>query len=135
MYQWQPSKWIQLTSVGALLPFLGAAAISTSFLVKDVTDRATVAAAGPKVEFDGRDAKLTGEVPSQEASDAAKNNVAAVYGVRTVDVSNVKIVPPAPPPAPAPVTLAEPTVDPITTAEAQPMITGTWPEGQPRRWK
>jgi outer membrane protein OmpA-like peptidoglycan-associated protein len=129
MYQWQPSKWIQLTSVGALLPFLGAAAISTSFLVKDVTDRATVAAAGPKVEFDGRDAKLSGEVQSQEALDAAKNNVAAVYGVRTVDVSNVKIVPPAPPPAPAPVTLAEPTVDPITTAEAQPMITGTWPEG------
>jgi outer membrane protein OmpA-like peptidoglycan-associated protein len=129
MYQWQPSKWIQLTSVGALLPFLAAAAIQTSSTIKDVTDRATVAAAGPKVEFDGRDAKLSGEVPSQEALDAAKNNVAATYGVRLVDISNVKIVPPAPPPAPKPVTLAAPTVDPITTAEAQPMITGTWPEG------
>ncbi len=129
MYKWQPSRWIQLTSVGALLPFLGAAAIQTNFMVKDVTDRATVAAAGPKVEFDGRDAKLSGEVQSLEALDAAKNNVAATYGVRLVDVSNVKIVPPAPPPAPEPVTLAAPTVDPITTAEAQPMITGTWPEG------
>ena len=129
MYQWQPSKWIQLTSVGALLPFLAAAAIQTSSMVKDLTDRATVAAAGPKVEFDGRDAKLVGEVPSQEALDTAKNNVAATYGVRTVDVSNVKIVPPAPPPAPAPVTLAAPTVEPITTAEVQPVIKGTWPEG------
>jgi outer membrane protein OmpA-like peptidoglycan-associated protein len=127
MYQWQPSKWIQFTSVGALLPFLAAAAIQSSAVVKDVTDRANVAAAGPKVEIDGRDAKLSGEVPSQEALDAAKKNVEATYGVRTVDVSNVKIVPPAPPPAP--VTLAAPTVEPITTAEAQPMIMGTWPEG------
>jgi outer membrane protein OmpA-like peptidoglycan-associated protein len=129
MYQWQPSKWIQFTSVGALLPFLAAAAIQTSSVVKDVTERATLAAAGPKVEIDGRDAKLSGEVPSQDALDAAKKNVEATYGVRLVDVSNVKIVPPAPPPAPAPVTLAAPTVEPITTAEAQPMIMGTWPEG------
>ena len=101
MYQWQPSKWIQLTSVGALLPFLAAAAIQSNTVIKDLTDRATVAAAGPTVTFDGRDAKLAGEVPSLEALDAAKNNVAATYGVRLVDVSNVKIVPPAPPPGPS----------------------------------
>jgi outer membrane protein OmpA-like peptidoglycan-associated protein len=129
MYQWQPSKWIQFTSFGALLPFLCAAAIQSSSVVKDVTERATLAAAGPTVEIDGRDAKLSGEVPSQDALDAAKKNVEATYGVRLVDVSNVKIVPPAPPPAPAPVTLAAPTVEPITTTEAQPMIMGTWPEG------
>ncbi len=127
MYQWQPFKWIQLMAVGAGLPFLAAGVLQTNSLVQDVSSRAMAAAAGPKVDFDGRDAFLSGEVASQEALDAAKKNVAETYGVRSVDVSNLKIV--APPPPPAPVTLAAPTVDSITTAESQPMIKGTWPEG------
>ena len=126
MYQWQPFKWIQLMTVGAGLPFLAAGVLQTNSLVQDVSSRAMVAAAGPKVDFDGRDAFLSGEVASQEALDAAKKNVAETYGVRSVDVSNLKIV--APPPPPAPVTLAAPTVESITTAETQPMIKGTWPE-------
>jgi outer membrane protein OmpA-like peptidoglycan-associated protein len=127
MYQWQPFKWIQLMAVGAGLPFLAAGILQTNSLVQDVSSRAMAAAAGPKVDFDGRDAFLSGEVASQEALDAAKKNVEATYGVRLVDVSNLKIV--APPPPPAPVTLAAPTVESITTAETQPMIKGTWPEG------
>ena len=127
MYQWQPFKWIQLMAVGAGLPFLAAGVLQTNSLVQDVSSRAMAAAGGPKVEFDGRDAFLSGEVASQEALDAAKKNVEATYGVRLVDVSNLKIV--APPPPPAPVTLVAPTVESITTAETQPMIKGTWPEG------
>ena len=127
MYQWQPFKWIQLMAVGAGLPFLAAGVLQTNSLVQDVSSRAMAAAGGPKVEFDGRDAFLSGEVASQEALDAAKKNVEATYGVRLVDVSNLKIV--APPPPPAPVTLMAPTVESITTAETQPMIKGTWPEG------
>ena len=114
-------------AVGAGLPFLAAGVLQTNSLVQDVSSRAMAAAGGPKVEFDGRDAFLSGEVASQEALDAAKKNVEATYGVRLVDVSNLKIV--APPPPPAPVTLVAPTVESITTAETQPMIKGTWPEG------
>ena len=124
MYQWQPSKWFQLMAVGAGLPFLAAGWLQTNSLVQDVSSRAMAAAAGPKVVFDGRDAFLSGEVASQEALDAAKKNVVATYGVRLVDVSNVKIV--APPP---PITLMAPTVESLTTADAQPVIKGTWPEG------
>ena len=127
MYQWQPLKWIQLMAVGAGLPFLASSLLWTNSLVQDVSSRAMAAAAGPKVDFNGRDAFLSGEVASQEALDAAKKNVAETYGVRTVDVSNLKIV--APPPPPAPVSLVAPTVESITTAETTPMIKGTWPEG------
>jgi large repetitive protein len=123
MYQWQPSKWLQLAAVGAGLPFLAAGIIQTNGLVQDVSARAMAAAAGPSVTFDGRDAVVSGEVASQDALDALKTNVGATYGVRLVDVSNVKVTPPAP------VTLMAPTVESITTAEAMPMIKGTWPEG------
>ncbi len=127
MYQWQPFKWIQLMAVGAGLPFLAAGVLQTNSLVQDVSSRAMAAAGGPKVEFDGRDAFLSGKVASQEALDAAKKNVAETYGVRSVDVTKLKIV--TPPPPPAPVSLMAPTVESITTAETSPMIKGTWPEG------
>ena len=127
-YQWQPSKWLQFAVVGAGLPTLAAAWLQTDTLVTDISTRAMMAAGGPKVELNGRDAKISGEVASQEALDATKKNVEATYGVRLVDVSNLNIV--VPPPPPAPVTLAAPTVESITTSETTPMITGTWPEGQ-----
>lgn len=131
MYQWQPSKWLQLMAVGAGLPFLAAGIIQTKSLVNDVSSRAMTAAAGPKVEFDGRDAFMSGEVASQEALDTARNNVAATYGVRLVDVANLKIVAP-PPPAPepvkvTPVPLMAPTVTAMTTNSTMPMIMGTYP--------
>ena len=127
MYQWQPSKWIQLAAVGAGLPFLAAAVIQTNSLVQDVSTRAMAAAGGANVVFDGRDAKLSGEIASQDALDAATKAVAGTYGVRTVDASGLKIAPPPPPPPP--VVLAAPTVESITTAETKPVIKGTWPEG------
>ena len=131
MYQWQPSKWFQLMAVGAGLPFLAAGIIQTNGLVNDVSSRAMTAAAGPKVTFDGRDAVLTGEVASQEALDAARNNVAATYGVRLVDVANLKIVaPPAPAPEPvkvAPVPLMAPTVMAMNYNNSMPTIMGTYP--------
>ena len=132
MYQWQPSKWFQLMAVGAGLPFLAAGVIQTKGLVQDVSSRAMAAAAGPKVEFDGRDAFLSGEVASQEALDTARKNVAATYGVRLVDVANLKIVAPPPPPAPepvkvAPVPLLAPTVMGKISNTNMPVITGTYP--------
>lgn len=122
-------------AVGAGLPFLAAGIIQTNSLVNDVSSRAMTAAAGPKVEFDGRDAIMSGEVASQEALDTARNNVAATYGVRLVDVANLKIVappPPPPPPAPEPVKVAPtplmaPTVKSMTTNNSMPMIMGTYP--------
>ena len=128
MYQWQPSKWIQLAAVGAGLPFLAAAVIQTNSLVQDVSSRAMAAAGGANVVFDGRDAKLSGELASQDALDSVTKAVAGTYGVRTVDASGLKIAPPPPPPPP-PVVLAAPTVESITTAESKPVIKGTWPEG------
>ncbi len=121
MYQWQPSKWIKWAPVLAGLPFLAGGWLQTEGLVKDITAR-TQAAAGDwaKVEFDGRDAKLSGEVPSQAAIDAAVKAVADTYGVRTVDVSQVKIA--------APVALMAPTIESLTTDQGMPVIKGTWPQ-------
>jgi outer membrane protein OmpA-like peptidoglycan-associated protein len=121
MYQWQPSKWIKWSPIMAGLPFLAGAWLQTPGLVNDVSQRA-MAAAGDwaKVEFDGRDAKLSGTVTSQEALDAAKKSVLETYGVRTLDVTNVKIA--------EPVALAAPTIESLTTNQNQPTITGTWPQ-------
>ena len=121
MYQWQPSKWIKWAPVLAGLPFLAGGWLQTEGLVKDMTAR-TQAAAGDwaKVEFDGRDAKLSGEVASQSAIDAAVKAVADTYGVRTVDVSQVKIA--------APVPLMAPTIESLTTDQGMPVIKGTWPQ-------
>ena len=134
MYQWQLFKWFQLMAVGAGLPFLAAGIIQTKSLVQDISSRASVAAAGPKVEFDGRDAFMSGEVASQEELETARNNVAAIYGVRRVDVANLKIVapPPRPIPAPqpviaAPIPLMAPTVKAMTSNNKMPSITGTYP--------
>ena len=122
MNSWQPSKWIQLAIVGAGLPALAAGWLNTSSLMQDVSARA-MAAAGTwsKVQFDGRDAKVSGEVESQDALDAAKTAVMRTYGVRSVDVSDVKIVPPVP--------LAPPTANSVSTNKAMPLIEGTWAEG------
>ena len=146
MYQWQPSKWILGTSFGALLPFLAAYVVQTGPLQQDVATRAAAAAGeGVKLKFDGRDVVLSGEVPSQEALDAAKKNVAGTYGVRLVDSSALKVVippPPAPPkveppkavePAPVPkpvivaAPLASPTVTALITNNGKPEISGTYP--------
>jgi large repetitive protein len=121
MYKWQPSKWIKWAPVMAGLPFLAGGWLQTGDLVSDVTARAQAAAGDwAKVETDGRDVKLSGNVTGQVALDAAVKAVADTYGVRTVDVTNVKIV--------EPVALAAPTVDSLTTNNTTPIISGTWPQ-------
>lgn len=121
MYQWQPLKWIKWAPVMAGLPFLAGGWLQTDGLQKDITARA-LAAAGDwaKVEFDGRDATVSGQVTGQAALDAAVKAVADTYGVRTVDVSGVKIV--------APLPLMAPTIESLTTENGMPEIKGTWPQ-------
>jgi outer membrane protein OmpA-like peptidoglycan-associated protein len=120
MYHWQPSKWFKWAPIFAGLPFLAGTFIQTDGLVKDVTASAQVAAGDwAKVEFDGRDATLSGQT-SQSALDAAVKAVTDTYGVRTIDVSRVSIAQPLP--------LAAPTIESITTNQAMPEIKGTWPQ-------
>jgi outer membrane protein OmpA-like peptidoglycan-associated protein len=120
MYQWQPSKWIKWAPVMAGLPFLAGGWLQTDGLVKDVTSRVQAAAGDwAKVEFDGRDATLSGQT-SQASLDAAVKAVVDTYGVRTIDVSKVKIA--------EPITLAAPTIESLTTNITMPEIKGTWPQ-------
>ena len=72
--------------------------------------------------FNGRDATLSGDAPSQQAIDTALEALAGVYGVRTV-FSNARVV------APPPVTLIPPRIKPLISKSAMPQITGTWQEG------
>ena len=74
------------------------------------------------VSMDGRDAKLSGEAPEQDAVARAAQLVAGTYGVRRVDSSGVTIAPP--------VSLDPPTVNSISGLSGTPEITGTWPEGK-----
>jgi outer membrane protein OmpA-like peptidoglycan-associated protein len=120
MYQWRPAQWIKWAPL-TILPFVGGAWLQTDGVVKDVVTRAQAAAGDwAKIQIDGRDAVITGEVPDQAALDSAKKAVMNTYGIRTVDMSSVKIVPPAP--------LAAPTVESLTTNMSMPEIKGTWPQ-------
>jgi outer membrane protein OmpA-like peptidoglycan-associated protein len=120
MYQWQPSKWIKFAPVMAGLPFLAGGWLQTDGLVKDVTARVAAAAGDwAKVEFDGRDASVTGQT-TQAKLDAAVKAVVDTYGVRTVDFSKVKIA--------EPITLAAPTIESLTINNGMPEIKGTWPQ-------
>jgi outer membrane protein OmpA-like peptidoglycan-associated protein len=123
----RPGKWLIWTPI-ALLPLLAAFVIGTRGLTEDVTERAfkNIAAAGgdwAQVTWDGRDAMIAGDAPSQDAIDKAIAAVADTYGVRRVS-SSARIV--APPPK---VELPLPTVESLLTNNAQPEIRGTWPEG------
>ncbi len=123
MYAWQPTKWLILAPVMAGLPLLAAYVTQTSNLVDSLTVK-TQKAVGDwsKVQVDGRDVKIEGQVPDQAALDAAVKAAAGTYGVRLVDVTGVKIVPPAP--------LVAPTVTSLTTNQNMPEIKGTWAEGE-----
>ncbi len=74
------------------------------------------------VSMDGRDAKLSGEAPEQDAVARAAQLVAGTYGVRRVDSSGVTVAPP--------VSLDPPTVNSISGLSGTPEITGTWPQGK-----
>ncbi len=114
----RPTKWILPAILGAGLPFLGAwfwngASLDTKLAEGVSTNLASVGADWAKVSFDGRDAVLAGEGPSDEALAAASQSVSGTYGVRRVDSSGLKIAP----------ALAAPTV-----SDPSAPIKGTWPE-------
>lgn len=123
MYQWQPSKWLILAPVMAGLPFLAAYVTQTSPLIDSLSVKAQKAAGDwSKIEIDGRDVKISGQVPDQATLDSAIKAVAGTYGIRLVDGSAVKIVPPAP--------LAPPTAESLTTKNNLSEIKGSWAEGE-----
>lgn len=123
MYAWQPTKWLILAPVMAGLPFLAAYVTQTGSLVDSLSLQTQKAVGnGAKIQLDGRDVKISGQVPDQGALDAAIKAAAGTYGVRVVDVSGVKIVPLAP--------LAPPTVTSLTTNQNMPEIKGNWAEGE-----
>ena len=125
MYQWQPMTWLKVATVGVGLPWVAASLFNTSSLVTEITTRAQAAAGDwAKVQFEGRDATLTGTATGQDAVDAAVKAVMGTYGVRTVTTDGIKIAAAAPAPL-----LAAPTVTSITTNQKMPVITGTWAEG------
>ncbi len=120
MYNWRPAQWIKWAPL-TILPFIAGAWLQTDGVVSDVVARAQAAAGDwAKVKVEGRDATITGQVESQEVLDAAKKALENTYGIRTVDLSAVKIV--------APVPLAAPTIEPLTSLSGLPEIKGTWPQ-------
>ena len=117
MYQWRPSQWIKWAPL-TVLPFIAGSWLQTGGLVDDVAARAEAAAGDwAKVVLDGRDVVLSGEVKSKAILSDAVKAVAGTYGVRTVDVAGVKILP-----------LAAPVVQSLTSKLGLPEITGTWPQ-------
>ena len=74
------------------------------------------------VKMDGRDAKITGEAPDQDAISNAAQMVAGTYGVRKVDISGSTVAPP--------VVLDAPTVNKVSGVGEIKEVTGTWPEGK-----
>ena len=95
----RPLRWLKFAPV-ALLPLLAAYAINSGNVLRDLESRATAVlaesgASWARLKFDGRDATLQGDSPSQEAIEAAVAVLAAVTGVRRVE-SAARIVPLAP---------------------------------------
>ncbi|MCB1377885.1 MAG: hypothetical protein KDK89_05890, partial [Alphaproteobacteria bacterium] len=123
----RPRKWLLYAPV-AILPFLAALVLNGSAVLEDVAVRAqnslfAAKADWAKLTFDGRDARLTGEAPNDEAADAAVAAVAATYGVRRVE-GIIRVVPPPPK-----VELRQPTVDKVTAEASGLQVKGTWHEG------
>ena len=105
-----------------ILPFLGAAYLSTPLLEQRLTADAAVAlrAGGIKwanIDLDGRDARLSGEAPDAAAIGRAEELVAAVHGIRLVDAGEVTLA--------ARATIPRPTAPPPPVVEAEPPPPGT----------
>ena len=124
MWKMQPKKWLLYSGV-AFLPLIAAGWFNTGTLNTKISDDvsahlAAVGADWAKPSFDGRDVKLGGDAPSEEAVTAAESAILRSYGVRTLTTAT-RVVPPLPPVAP--------TIDSIVTNVATPEIKGTWAEG------
>jgi outer membrane protein OmpA-like peptidoglycan-associated protein len=115
-------RWV-LWSPLALLPFFGAWTFGTDGLTTRIGAAAgdQLKAAGAdwaQVAFNGRDAKITGAAPSDEAIAAAVQAVAGTYGVRRVDRAGATLA-----------DLALPAFTNLATNKSLPELSGTWPEG------
>jgi large repetitive protein len=119
MYQWRPSQWVKWAPL-TILPFVAGAWLQTGGLVDDVVSRAqALVGDSNKIAVDGRDVTVSGQVASEDAKVDLFKALHHIYGVRTVDMANVKVV--------APVALMAPTVESITANSGMPEIKGTWP--------
>lgn len=95
---------------------------------EDLTERATAVLSGRSVtvDFDGRDAVLSGEVEAASELDRAAALVRQIRGVRTVDVSGVAINAPDV----APTTTRTPPDLTIDFADGGVTLRGTVPDGE-----
>lgn len=94
----KPTRWLVLAPVAAL-PFLAALTFGTAKLEERLLTEAAVrlesqGAAWARVQFEGRDAILSGNAPSVEALSEAEATIGAMDGVRIV-VSRARTVAPA----------------------------------------
>lgn len=124
-HSWRPKRWLW-GLIPLALPFLGASFLSSPVMIKNIGTQATesLRKAGfdeVSVTMQGRDAYLVGNTPNKEALDKAVQTVLAGKGVRIVDATAVKVVPP--------VVLDKPVVNPLATRSTNPLVSGTWPEG------
>ena len=125
MWKPRPAKWLLWAPPMVVLTSLAAHLLNSGALNRDISTRAVdqlgaIGADWAKPKFDGRDAILGGDAPSQEAIDSAVKALAGVYGVRTVS-TGARIV--------APVALVAPTINPLIANSPTPEIKGTWQEG------
>ena len=124
----RPSKWILYAPV-AILPLLAALFVNGGAVHDDLSRRAGAAlkAAGAdwaSVSVEGRDARVSGDAPSDAAVETGVRAVAGTHGIRRTETAT-RVVPPPPPPAPP--EMKPPTVDSLESNSARPVITGTWP--------
>jgi outer membrane protein OmpA-like peptidoglycan-associated protein len=125
MYRCRPAKWIIPAIVGVGLPFLAAVVVSGPLLKQALLSStsnalATASGAWAKVDFNGRDARITGQAPDEEALNVALATVSQTPGIRIVS-QTASIAPP--------VILDLPTIMALTTQDQTPELTGTWPQG------
>ena len=130
MWKPRPGKWLFWALPMVALPTFAAFWLNTGTLVRDISARSTerlfaIGANWAVTTFDGRDASLGGDAPSQEAIDKALDALSGVYGVRTV-TNGARIV------APVPVTLVPslaPAITPVAIGIQWPFtLNETWVE-------
>ncbi len=124
MRKCRPSKWVSWSLVGAGLPLLAAALLSTPSLKSDVVNRAKASLSGSDltkwaaVDMDGRVANISGKTTNPNALEEVTKLVAGTYGVRQV-VSTAVV---------EPLALVAPTIESLTATAPVSEIKGTWPE-------
>ena len=129
MWKPRPAKWLLWAPPMVAMTLLAAHILNSGRFQRELSARAeaqlaAIGADWARPAIDGRDAKLGGDAPSQEAVDSAFAALKGTYGVRTV-FSAARVVAPPPPP----VALVAPTINPLISNSSTPAITGIWQEG------